>query len=193
MFLAYLTIVPALAIFLIRVETVFYTYYKYYYESIEKKKTLSFLEKGSDMITIKLRDSFVGLLKVQIIVSFLSWYFMPNILEYFKMSPLIASPLQYGIIGALFQVVFFIMNILLLYFQDVRSVIRNYLVFFITNLVFSYITTHLSYRYHGLGYCLSSFATLLISYYSLSSRLENLNFFTFMSQPVIIKNESIIK
>jgi len=187
MFLAYLSIIPSLAIFLVKVETSFYTYYNFYFKSIEQKKSLPFLEEASRTIGEKLQETFGMMLKIQTFVSIMCWYFMPKILSVFYLSPLIESPLRYGIIGAYLQVMFLVMNILSLYFRDEHSVFWSYFLFFVSNALLTTVSLKFGYRFHGLGYVISCFLTLLLSYFNLNRRLKNLNYYTFMEQPISMK------
>ena len=190
MFLSYLTIVPSLAIFLVQVETKFYVKYAYYFRSIQSKNNLNFLNSSVDEIIFSLRQTLGNLLKVQAFISLTAWYFTPEILIFLRLPSMMEPIFRYGVIGAFLQSLFLIINIVLLYFEDSKPVLYNYLVFFITSCVFAFGSIELGVKYHGIGYLFSSLITLIFSYLSVNKTLGELNLFTFMRQPLGRKNVS---
>jgi polysaccharide biosynthesis protein PelG len=188
MFLSYLTIVPSLALFLVQVETSFFVKYTYYFRSIDHKNNIYFLNECIRDIILVLRKTSVNLLKVQSLITVLAWYFSKDIMSFMNLPSLMEPIFRYGCLGAYLQVLFLILNIILLYFLDEKSVLKHYFVFFVTNTVLSYITIKLDFRYHGLGYALSCFITLSFSFTAINKRLRDLNYFTFMAQPLSTKN-----
>ncbi len=182
MFLSYLTIVPSFAVFMVQVETDFYIKYSYFYRSIEDKQNLSFLEDGIAEIAESLKKTIVSLIKIQTFVSVVCWYFSNEIVNFLYLPSLMEPIFRYGVIGAYLQILFLISNIILLYFEEKKAVLISYFTFLVCNGVFSWISILLGVRYYGLGYVLSSFVTLVISFYFLNNTIRDINFKTFMSQ-----------
>lgn len=189
MFLAYLSIVPSLAIFLVKVETDFYIRYTYYFRAIQSKNNLAFLNDSVEEIVDSLRNTILNLIKFQLFITLTLWFFSQEILTFMRL-PAIMNPIfRYGVIGSLFLSLFLIMNIVLLYFERPKKVMFNYFVFFILNLGLSVLTSSFGYKFHGLGYVVASFSTLVLSYYALSNTLKELNYYTFMRQGVLNRKE----
>ena len=182
MFLSYLTIVPSFAVFMVQVETDFYIKYSYFYRSIEDKQNLNFLEDGIAEIAESLKKTIVSLIKIQTFVSVLCWYFSNEIVNFLYLPSLMEPIFRYGVIGAYLQILFLISNIILLYFEEKKAVLISYFTFLVCNGLFSWISILLGVRYYGLGYVLSSFVTLVISFYFLNNTIRDINFKTFMSQ-----------
>jgi uncharacterized membrane protein len=190
MFLAYLTIVPSLAVFLVQVETNFYVKYAYFYRSIENKNNLPFLEQSVDEIIESFRSTLVSLIKLQLFITILCWYFSDAIMGFLSLPSLMEPIFRYGVVGAFLQVLFLIVNIVLLYFKEAKPVLTNYFIFFLSNLVFSAFSIYGGHKFYGLGYLLSCLLTLIVSYCFLLRTLKNLNFMTFMQQPLSNKSFS---
>lgn len=188
MFLSYLTIVPSFAVFMVQVETDFYVKYTYFYRSIEDKQNLNFLESGVEEIVASLKKTIVNLLKIQAFVSLGYWYFSKEIIFFLNLPSLMEPIFKYGVIGAFLQVLFLISNIILLYFEERRAVLINYLTFFVTNGLFSWISLSAGVRFHGLGYVLSCLVTLVLSFYFLNLTMKDIGFKTFMSQKMSSDN-----
>ncbi len=184
MFFAYLSIVPSLAIFLVQVETNFYTKYLYYFKAIQNKQPLDILEENTQQIILSIKDSIYKLIKIQTGVTLVIWYFAEEILELLYLPSLMLSSFKYGLIGAFLQVLFLIINIILLYFLNHKRVLLHYFIFFISNLIFTYTIQFADYRYQGLGYLLSTMLVFVLSFFSLDKKLKDINFYTFMGQPI---------
>jgi uncharacterized membrane protein len=189
MFLAYLTVVPAIAIFFVQVETNFYMHYSYYFRSIDHKVGLPVLDKNIEGMHQSLRDSLSTLFKFQTFVTVLCWYFSDALIEALHLPSLVAPIFRYGVLGSYFLSLFIFANIVLLYFLAERRVFQNYAIFFVSNFVFSLLTAYGDPRYHGLGFAASTLLTLIVSYQSLNRRLGRINMHTFMDQQIEQKGQ----
>lgn len=187
MFLAYVTIIPAISIFFVNVETNFYVQYSYFFRSIDSKVNLPLLHRNRDGIYQSLKRSLVNLLKLQTFVTVIIWYFADEILHGLRLPGLMVPIFRYGVIGAYLQALFIFCNIVLLYFLAEKEVLRNYAVFYFSNLIFSLVLAYGDFRYYGLGFCLSTLLTLIVSFISLNKRLRMIEVHTFMEQPMAQK------
>ncbi|MCP4914179.1 MAG: exopolysaccharide Pel transporter PelG [Oligoflexia bacterium] len=182
MFIAYLSIVPTLAVFLVKVETDFYIQYSYYFNSILNKKSLPFLNQARGDIVRSLREAISSLYKIQVAVTLPLWIFAEQIIKVLNLPGLMEPIFKFGIIGAFLQGNFLIFNIILLYFERSRLVLKNYSIFFVTNFAFSLISVNISEKVHGLGYVASCFLVAIISYTDLNKTLNELHMRTFLGQ-----------
>lgn len=188
LFLAYLTIVPAMAIFMVLIETTFYKKLSAYFIAIESKENYPMIERKIDDIFASLKHTVSTMLKVQAFITIFVWYFSDEILALVNFPAKISIIFKYGIIGAFFQSLFLILNIILLYFEAAKIVLFNYLLFFVTSMVFADFTSTMDIRYWGLGYVVSSFLVVLVSFRGINLRMQNINYNVFMSQPLSTKN-----
>ena len=105
--------------------------------------------------------------------------------------PSLMEPIfKYSVLGAYFQALFLVMNIVILYFNEYKKVLFHYFVFMVANTVFTYLTLDYGPKFHGLGYLISSFVTFVISYFNINSVLGDIGFLTFMTQPLSKRNFS---
>ncbi len=184
MFLSYLSIIPAIAIFFVHVETNFYIHYSYFFRSIDNKVNLPVLRRNIEGIHQSLRDSLISLFKFQTFLTLILWYFSHDLIVFLGLPTLMVSIFRYGLLGAYLQSFFIFCNIVLLYFLAEKYVLRNYGIFFFSNLILSLVTAFGDFKYYGLGYTLSCFFTLVASYLSLNKRLNMIDVHTFMEQPM---------
>lgn len=187
-FLAYLTIVPAMAVFIVSVETQFYKNYLHYFSNIEKGSSLNLIENQIYELADSLRSTFSNLFKFQLFFTVAPWYFALEILNFLHLPLIHLTLFRYGVIAAFFQVNFLVINILLLYFKAYIQVLFNYSLFFISNAVLTYITTQMDFRFHGLGIVISSIMTFLSSALIINYRIKKTTYYTFMSQPMSQNN-----
>jgi|GEM_PF-1307551 len=183
-FVAYLSIVPAMAYFLVTIETKFYSAYRRYFSLIDNKAPLSLIERGRVEIIDVVRQDIWGLIVFQSFVTIPSLVFAPQIMQYLGFSPIHATVFRYGLIAAALHVFLLFTNILILYLDVPKVVAKNYGLFLLMNGLFSYLSAVSDYRYHGVGYALAALIALVGSVTSLNRILEEMNFFVFMKQPL---------
>ena len=182
MFLAYIAILPALTIFVVQIETNFYVKYLYYFKLLDDKSPLCMLDSAHRDMMLALKHGLNALIKVQSLVSFTIWFFAADIMAFMRLPTIMVSIFRFGVLGTYFQSLFMIFNIILLYFNAQKPVLINYVVFFVTNMSLSMLSVYAGKKYYALGYALSSFITLCISYYKLNYHLQHTHEYVFMGQ-----------
>ncbi len=183
-FFAYLTIVPSLAIFLVKVETKFYEHYHDYFAKIVSKKELSSVIKEKQGMIIMLKESLREILIVQGSLTLLCLLMAPDFITMVGLSPLQKPLLQIALVGALLQVLLSVAVIILFYFDLRKEVLAVTLVFLFTNAGLTWLTIKLGFTFYGYGYCYSCFISLMFSFYIVSRSVRDLEYITFSSQPL---------
>jgi polysaccharide biosynthesis protein PelG len=184
-FLAYITIVPALAIFLLNIETGFYQEYKAFYESIMKKKSFGEIHRRKMKMQATLFRSLRELLNYQAIITIVVIYFGKEILHGLQVESLLSIQIfRYTALGTFFHAYVLIITIILLYFDLRREVLIIVFIFAGSNFLLTTLSIHLGPDYYGLGQAVSCFLTFLISFVVLIIRLRQLEFLTFSKQPI---------
>lgn len=183
-FYSYLTIIPTLAIFLVRIETDFYDHYRAYYSKVTGKAPLdTILEektKMAKMIIRSIRDVFV----LQGGITLLCIIFAAELIEVAGMSPMHVPIFRICLIGSFLLVMLSITIIVLFYFDLRMRVLITVVVLLILNTVLSYLTTVWGYQFYGYGYTYAYFVSLILAFYMLYDGVKNLEFITFARQPI---------
>jgi len=184
-FLSYLTIVPALSIFLLNIETGFYQEYKAFYECIMKKKTYGEIHGQKMKMQRILYKSLYDLLIYQGIITIVVIYFGIEILHGLQVDNLLSVQIfRYTALGTFFHAYVLIITIILLYF-DLRKDVLIIVSFFAgSNFLLTTLSIHLGPDYYGLGQAASCILPFLISFFYLRTRLRQLEFLTFSNQPI---------
>jgi len=181
MFLAYLTTVPAMAVFLFNVETHFFERYVRFYRDIEQKASFSRIEKNHASLLRSLWSSAGNLFFFQMSLTFIALFLAPEIIVFLKGSTMQIGMLRYGLLGAMFQVLAMFLLILLSYFDARKEALAIQFIFLFTNALFTLWSLDFGFRYYGIGYFLSSFTTFLIAALAVKQRIESLPYHTFIT------------
>ena len=184
MFLAYLTIVPAMSLFLIRIETSFYQYYKNFYGAIVGKRSLRAIRQQKEAMIDSIKLSISRLLKTQGSISLLAILAVPYLIDILPLNWLHLNILRIGILGAFLHVLFLLLSIALLYFEFRLETMWLTLMFLVLNTIFTYVSVGLGIAYYGYGYFAACFLTLIAGVLVLDHKIKNLEYITFVMQPV---------
>lgn len=181
LFLACLTIVPSMAVFVVNIETRFFEQYHRFYRDIGSHATLS-----------RIRDNQANLLQSVILGS--RQLVLPQVvvvITVIVLAPVIFSALdipygQLGIfriaaIGALFQLFFLLLTIVLSYLDLNRLTLGLHCFFFLTNGLTTLATLHLGFPYYGYGYFLASIVSFLAACVATLRCLDELPYHAFIT------------
>lgn len=184
MFIAYVTVFPTLAIFLLRIETDFYLRYKNYYGAILQKAPLDrILERKREMRDVLLSATRTSAIYQGVVTSAV-FLLMPFIVTLVGIDPNLTPVFRVAVVGAFFHGALVIVMILLLYFDFRGSALFVSAVFLLSNATFTMLTTFAPETWMGFGYlgaCVLSLATGLGVF---ANRYRNLEYLTFMRQPL---------
>lgn len=185
MFLAFLTIIPSMAFFLVNMETTFVRHYQGYYQTIQNRAPLRAIrEKRTDM-TNNLAGHFRKFVLFQGAISGLAISFIYQLGEIFFLNPLQLGILRIGILGHFFLMGLMMILIILFYFDFQREACFLTLLFCVSNAVLTRLTLTIGLPAHGYGFGTACFVSFFIGLILLDYRLRELDYWVFMRQPVI--------
>jgi len=181
-FLAYLSILPGMAIFFFRLESDFAEKYDLYYDSVRSGGTLATIQRyRNDMIDV-IRHALHEILMIQGILDVLLVLTAPSVFKILNIPQLYLGLLYILVIGAMLQVAF--MAILaILYYLD-RKVVAMWLsiAFFVTNGLLTLISINLGPAMFGYGYAVSLLIVFLAGMVVIRNEMDRLDYETFMLQ-----------
>ncbi|MDB5097162.1 MAG: putative transrane protein [Cyanobacteria bacterium RYN_339] len=184
MFLAYVTIVPALGMFLLRVETDFYDAYRAYFSAISAHDGLVQLRAAKREMAITLVRNLALLLKVQGPVTLGAVVFAPELIGRLHLTWLAVFVFRFGAIGSCLHVAHLMILILLLYLDFRLEAMFLGLVFLTSNWFFTLLSFQGGLPFYGLGYAFASAFTLGVGLILLWRALRDLEYHIFMRQPL---------
>ncbi len=181
-FLSYISVIPGMAIFLVRIETDFVEYYKKFYDAVREGATLEFIERMRNHLVYYAQRGLFDIGKIQTITILIVFALGESLLKWLGISTLYLPLLFIDVVGAGLQVVLLgILNVL--FYLDQRStVVWLTAMFLVTNIVFTAASIYLGAAWFGYGFALAMLATVLVGIRMLSQKLELLEYETFMLQ-----------
>jgi uncharacterized membrane protein len=181
-FLAYLSIVPGMASFLIRVETDFVEAYRDYYRAVNGRNTLDEIkEKHSKMIG-SIQTAFWEITKVQGITLLLFFLLADKIIAWLGLSPLYVHLYYLDLVSTMLQVLFLTTLSISFYFNLLHQAMWMTIGLFISNTVLTLLSLWLGPAFYGYGFSLSLLGMTLMGMAALSGKLSRLEYLTFMMQ-----------
>ncbi len=184
MFLAYLTVVPAMSLFLIRIETSFYRSYQGFYSAIVNKKSLRAIRQQKASMVSSIRLSMARLIKLQGSISLVTVLITPYLVGLLPLTWMHVSVMRAGTLGAFLHSLFLLLSIGLLYFEFRTETVYLTLLFLIANGLFSWATIGFGVAYYGYGYLAACYLSLVVGLVVLDYKLRNPEYITFAGQPI---------
>lgn len=186
-FFAYLSVLPAMVLFVVSVETNFYTAYKTYYNRILNSFPLKdILSAKRDMFKVlSLELSFIA--EIQLFVAVCS---IALGLKFLPLLGMTYNQIQIFIIfvlGFLFFIIMYTVVLLLLYYDDQRGASSTTMIYTIGSMAFTLLFLH-DGKY-GFAVFITAFFSLLFGLWKLTKYLNRIDYYTFCSQPLIPKKK----
>ncbi len=181
-FLSYLSVIPGMAIFLVRIETDFVEYYTKFYDAVREGATLDYIEHMRNHMVYHVRRGLFDIAKIQSIAVLITFALGDVLLESLGISTLYLPLLYVDVVGGALQVVLLgILNILF-YLDQRRAVVVLTAVLPLSNMVFTALSLQLGAAWFGYGFAMAMLVTVLLGIWILNRRLEVLEYETFMLQ-----------
>ncbi len=183
-FFAYLSILPTLTLFLMRIETRFYEHYSDYYAKIIAKGTYRDIMAEKHGMIRALRACVREVMVFQGLVTGVCIFFAPAILEWLQLFPLQIPLFRICLLGAFMQALVNVIITLLFYFDLRRRILWTSVIYLATNGLVSWWCSLQDFRFYGYGYLAAGVAALAVAQWMLQKSVNELEYLTFARQPV---------
>lgn len=181
---SFLTIIPGMAVFLLKLETDFAFKHQVYYQHVLRKATLSQLLEHKEGMIEALRNGLVQMLKVQGTFTVILIALQDQVSAILGLGAVQSSVFQISLIGVFFMVFFLALLTVLYYLDKRRLAMYCCLGFTLANTLFTYLAILGGERWFGAGFLVASAAAVLISVFLVNRCLNNLDYDTFASQSI---------
>lgn len=181
-FMAYLCILPGMAVFLVRIETDFVEYYDKFYDAVRDGGSLEFIEAMRNEMVHAIRHGLSEIAKIQTLAVLITFVVGPAILEFIGISRLYQPLLQVQVIGAGLQVGLMAVLNVFFYLDQRRIVLWLCVQFVLLNVVLTGLSLWFGAALYGYGFALATLLTLATGLLLLSRKLDRLEYQTFMLQ-----------
>lgn len=196
-FFAYLTVLPAMILFMVSVETNFYEVHrKYYYRILNGFPLKDIIQAKKELYkVVSVELSLIA--EVQVVVSFISLGVGIQLLPLLGMTGEQVHIFIILTLSNFFFILLYTIVIILLYFDDRQGAFRSTMTFSAL-MIISTIILSLIYDMNGISVFIASFLTVIYTIRKLIHYLNNIDYYTFCTQPVVFiekvtKTEQILK
>jgi uncharacterized membrane protein len=181
-FIAYLSILPGMAVFLVKFETDFVEAYEKYFQAVREGATLQQIERYSRKMKITIWLGFGEIIKVQGLTVVTVFLLAPAVLSWLKISHEYLTLLYIDMVAVALQV--FLLSILnvLFYLDRLTAAFFLTLTLLVSNGSLTWITLKMDPVFYGCGFAGAMLTTSLIGLYILHRTFKNLEYQTFMLQ-----------
>lgn len=181
-FLAYLAVIPGMAVFLVRIETDFAEAYDGFFNAVREGSSLERIELLRNQMVGTVRTGLYEILKIQAMAALVLFAAGGALLRLLGISELYLPLLYVDVIGASLQVLLLgILNVFF-YLDQRRSVFGLSLAFVVLNGVLTWATLQLGPAWYGYGFAVALLIVVMVAVYMLDRKLDSLEYDTFMLQ-----------
>ena len=180
MFLAYLTVVPALALFVFSVETNFYPHYLAYIRSLQGKCTGKEIQSFYNEMMRVMFNNTRNFILLQGVVCVLVVLSASSIFDVLNLSFSYLTIFRLGVLGAFFHALAILLSVLTSYFEMRKQALAVNVFFFFANGGLTYIFMQMGPEWYGYGYALASIVTFMLAGWLFLHTSKRLTWFIFM-------------
>ncbi len=184
-FIAFLTVIPSYTYFLVKVETDFYGHFRAFFHAILNKNPFQNITEQKLNIAKSVKESFIGLIKLQGTITLLCLIYAKELAALFNVPIMGTIIIEKTLITAFLQMLVLMVLIFLMYFDIKAQLVAVSSVFLGSNILLTLITLKLGFVFYGYGYLFACLISLSLGYYLLNKHLNDLEYHTFVSQPLI--------
>jgi uncharacterized membrane protein len=179
MFIAYLSIVPSLILFVGILETSFTRGLRRYFLSIGAHATLGTITRNASQVATLTFHALLRTSRAQFIICLIVVMAAPNIIDIAGLRYEDTGLLRVGAIGAGFHFLFLACLALLLFFDRREEFCQLGACHFSLNSTFTAATLLAGPEYYGLGYLAAAVVSSLIAFAAVDRSVRELTYFTF--------------
>ena len=181
MFLAYLTIIPSMAVFILSVETDFFEKYHRFYHEILTHAPFKRILENQKAVKESLLSGARNIIVLQGVICFMAIVLAHKVLELMGIRFIHIGMYRFGVLGAFFHVLMLFITILFNYFDSRRQAMWIQCVFMCTNGLFTLISMKAGMEYYGYGYFISTLVSFIFGAVMLMRYLEKLPYHAFVT------------
>lgn len=179
-FLAYLTIIPGMAVFLVRIETDFAENYDHLYNAVRNGEALDHVYFLKDQMAASIRQGVLEIFKVQGITVMLFFLWAEDILNMLGISLNYLPLLFVDVVGVSVQMVLMSLLNVFFYLDRRETVLLITGVFFVSNVLLTMLTQAAGPTFFGYGFVGATIISTFIAVFILNRVVRDLEYETFM-------------
>lgn len=179
-FIAYLSILPGMAIFFYRLEADFAEKYALFFDAVRDGATLEIIRRYRNDMSEIIRHSIREIIMIQGIMNVVLFIAAPQIFVTLHMPQLYLGLFHVLTIGAQLQLGFMSVMALLYYLDRRKVAMWLSILFFLFNGILTFVSIYMGPAMFGYGYAVSLLLVFILSLFILKRELWELDYETFM-------------
>lgn len=183
-FLAYLTVVPSLALIFIRLEVSFHDRYWRFFSSVREGADLATIRRCRKEVLQSFGHTVRRIVAVQGVVTLLAVLLAPQLLEWLRLDWIQYYVFRTACVGAFLQVILLSLLLAAIHLALYRLALAMSLVYAAVGGLATWATLRGGVEYYGYGYVAAGLAALAVAYPLLKRTIRSLEVRTFMTQPL---------
>ncbi len=181
-FLAYLSVIPGMAVFLVKFETDFVEWYDAFYRTVREGGALHDIVRYRERMQNVVREGIYQILKVQALTLLSLYTFIPALFHAIGISRLYMPLFMVQAVAASFQVMLLAVLNVFYYLDRRRDVVLVTATLCALNAALSLLSIRLGPDFYGYGFAVAVLCALFLGLLLLQSIFRKLEFRTFMLQ-----------
>ncbi len=181
-FLAYMSIIPGMGVFLLRIETDFVEYYKSFYDAVRDGGSLTHIHEMRNEMVFTVRQGISEVIKVQAITVLIAIVAGPWVWRKLGLGELYLPLLYIDLVAVALQVVFLGLLNVFFYLDKRMTAVGLTALFLVSNGLLTYASLRMGSPFYGYGLAVSLLLSVLVSMSLLDRALDRLEYETFMLQ-----------
>ncbi len=179
-FIAYLSLIPGMAVLFVRIETDFAEAYENYFSAVTEGAALPEVRRLRGKLVGAARAAVYDIFRVQGLAVAVLLLAASQVLGFFGIPAFYVYLFRVDVVAVGFQVVLLGIFTILFYLDYRKLVLYLTIMFAATNIALSILSLHLGPRFYGFGFAIATALTAVVSLGMLSKKLERLDYETFM-------------
>jgi polysaccharide biosynthesis protein PelG len=179
-FVAYLSVIPGMSVFFVRIETDFAEAYESYFRAVREGAPLAELHRLRDGLVTAARAGVYDILRIQGMTVVVLLLVGERLLGFFRIPFFYGYLFRIDVVGVGCQVFLLGLFTILFYLDYRKLVLALCALFAASNLALSLASLRLGPVFYGFGFAVAAALTSLVALSALSRRLDRLEYETFM-------------
>jgi polysaccharide biosynthesis protein PelG len=180
LFIASLVIIPALAQFVVKLETDFFDRYQNYYGTIQGHGTIDQIDRAREDLQSNAFESLALITVAHVAMATVMVLAAPAIIESLNLQFRQIAILRYGALGSVFHFIFIAATSMVVFFDRRRLYCALQALFLVLNLSLTLLTIYWGEDYYGVGYFSAAFISAAAALAVADNTLARLNYLTFI-------------
>lgn len=184
-FYSVFTTIPTIVLFVVYVETSFYEKYRDFYSTVLNGGNINEIKLAKSEMNTDLMTRLFYIGEVQFLFSLLSIIIGVKFLPLFGFTKQLLDIFVMLTLSQFCYIIMYVLILILLYFDDRKGAFKVASLFLLSNTILTLITVYFGVNFYGFGFFLSAFISMMYALRKLVYYIENLEYFTFCSQPLV--------